>query len=339
MDDELLIKYLTGNLTPEESESLRLFLEAEPANRDYLEQMEKIWKSSGNVPVFQSIDAAKDWNSIRNRFGFPNQVREFHPTRQIRRMTYPVLRMAAFILLAFASAFLIYYYTGNGRFSKLEWTSLEASGQQEEVTLPDGSLVSLNTGSRLTYPAEFKGKKRRVKLEGEAFFEVARNEKKAFMVIVADEASTEVLGTSFHLREDSVKRKVLLNVLSGKVAFFPKGKRREALILGEHEHAEYHDGQIQQQVSLDLNFLSWKTRTLIFDNAPLPEVFEQLGKHFRREFDVVDAGLEAMAFTGTFKNQEMDEVLEEISLVMDIVFEENNGLILVRAFDVQVNDD
>lgn len=339
MDDELLIKYLTGNLTPEESETMRLFMEAEPANTEYLEQMEQIWKSSGSIREFQSIDAARDWNLFRDRFGFSKQVREHHPSRQVRRMAYPVLRVAAFILLAFASAFLIYYYTGNGRFSKMQWISLEASGHQEEVTLPDGSLVSLNTGSRLIYPADFKGKKRSVKLEGEAFFEVSRNEKKTFMVIVAGEASTEVLGTSFHLREDSAKRRVFLNVLSGKVAFYPKGKKKAALILGKHQHAEYHDGQVQQQVSLDLNFLSWKTRTLIFDNAPLPQVFEQLGNFYHRKFSVMDAELETLSLTGTYKNQTLDEVLEEISLVLDISFEENDGGIQVRAFDGQVNEE
>lgn len=339
MDDELLKKYLTGNLTPEESETIRLFMEAEPANREYLEQMEQIWKSSGNIREFQSIDAAKDWNSLRKRFGFSKQPEEHHPSRQIRRMTFRIMRVAALILLVFASTFLIYYYTGNGRLSKMDWITVYASGQREEITLPDGSKISLNTGSRLDYPAEFKGLKRAVKLEGEAFFDVARNEEKTFIVIVADEASTEVLGTSFHLKEDTVKRRVLLNVLTGKVAFYPKGKKKQALVLGKDEHAEYHNGHIQQQVSFDLNFLSWKTRTLTFDNAPLPQVLKQLGKHYHKEFHIMDTELATLALTGTYKNQKIDNVLQEISLVLDIAFEETNGRIQVWAFDVQTNEE
>jgi ferric-dicitrate binding protein FerR (iron transport regulator) len=337
MDDELLMKYLTGNLTAEESETFRLSMEAEPANRKYLEQMELIWKSSGSIREFQSIDAAKDWNSLRERFGFSKQPEEHHPSRQIRRMTFRIMRVAAIILLAFASAFMIYYYTGN--LSKMDWITLDAPDQLEEITLPDGSRVSLNTGSRLAYPAEFKGRKRTVKLEGEAFFEVARNEDRAFIVIVADEASTEVLGTSFHLREDPGKKRVFLNVLTGKVAFYPKGKKKKALVLGKDEHAEYHNGHIQQHVSLDLNFLSWKTRTLIFDNSPLPQVLKQLGKHYHKEFHIMDRGLDTLALTGTYKNQKIDNVLEEISLVLDIAFEEADGRIQVRAFSVQTNEE
>ncbi len=339
MDDELLMKYLIGNLTAEESETIRLSMEAEPSNRKYLEQMEQIWKSSGSIREFQSIDAAKDWNSLRERFGFSKQPEEHHPTRQIRRMTFRILRVAALILLVFASTFLIYYYTGNGRLSKMDWITLYASGQGKEITLPDGSKVSLNTGSRLAYPAEFKGLKRTVKLEGEAFFDVARNEEKAFIVIVADEASTEVLGTSFHLKEDPGKRRVFLNVLTGKVAFYPKGKKKQALVLGRNEHAEYHNGHIQQQVSFDLNFLSWKTRTLTFDNTPLPQVLKQLEKHFYKEFNIMDTGLDTLALTGTYKNQEFDDVLEEISLVLDIAFKETDGRIQVRAIDLQTNEE
>ncbi len=336
MDDELLMKYLTGNLTAEESETIRLSIEAEPANREYLEQ---IWRSSGSIREFQSIDAAKDWSSLRERFGFSEQPKEHHPSRQIRRMTFRIMRVAALILLVFASAFMIYYYTGNGRLSKMDWITLYASGQREEITLPDGSKVSLNTGSRLAYPAEFKGLKRTVKLEGEAFFDVARNEEKTFIVIVADEASTEVLGTSFHLKEDTGRRRVFLNVLTGKVAFYPKGKKKQALVLGKDEHAEYHNGHIQQQVSFELNFLSWKTRTLIFDNAPLPQVLKQLGKHYDKEFHIMNTELDTLSLTGTYNNQKIDDVLEEISLVLDIAFEETDGRIQVRAFDAQTNEE
>jgi transmembrane sensor len=339
MDEELLMKYLTGNLSVEESETVRLSMEAEPAKREYLEHMEQIWKSSGSIREFQSLDAAGDWNSLRERFGFSKQAQEHHPSRQIRRMTYRIMRVAALILLIFASTFLIYYYTGNGRLSKLDWITLDAAVQQEEVTLPDGSRVSLNTGSRLAYPAEFKGLKRAVKLQGEAFFEVARNEEKAFIVIVADEASTEVLGTSFHLKEDPGKRQVFLNVLTGKVAFYPKGKKKRALVLGKNEHAEYHNGQIHQPVSINLNFLSWKTRTLTFENAPLPEVLKQLGKHYQREFRIRDVRLDTLALTGTYKNQDIEDVLEEISLVLDIAFEETDGMIQVRAFDSETNEE
>ncbi len=339
MDDDLLMKYLTGHLGPEESESLRLSMESDPAIREYLEEGEKIWKSAGSILEFQSIDAAKDWISMRDRFGFRNTAAEHHPLRITRSMVFRMARVAAVLLLVMATSFLIYYYTGNGPMSRLEWTTMEARDLPGETTLPDGSKVSVNAGSQLVYPVDFKGRKRFVKLRGEAYFEVARNEKKAFHVLVADEASVEVLGTTFHIRQDPDKKRILLNVLSGRVAFFPKGKKKDALVIGPDEHAEFSSGNVRQQVSYDLNFLSWKTRTMTFDHTPLPEVLNQLARHYHKDFDIMHQGIDTLTLTGTYKNQVFEDVLDEISLVLDIIFEESNGRIQVKSFGIQANEE
>jgi ferric-dicitrate binding protein FerR (iron transport regulator) len=169
-----------------------------------------------------------------------------------------------------------------------------------------------------------------VRLEGEGFFEIARNENSPFLVNAGDEAVVRVLGTSFNLRTDPENKKVFLNVLSGKVAFYPKGKKKEAGIIGRDEHAVCEKGAIVQDLNLDLNFLSWKTNILEFDNTPLPEVVEQLGRHYATEFSLIDAGLDTLALTGTYKQQSMEEVLDEISILLEIDFSEVDGNILVR---------
>jgi transmembrane sensor len=339
MDDDLLIKFLRGELTGEDSEAIRISIETDPSKREYLEQMEKIWMLSGSIKDFQRIDTASDWKSIHERFGFSPPSAEPSVFHKNRRLAFPIVRVAALILLLFVSGFMIYYFTGNGAISRTKWTSLAAPDHMEEITLPDGSMVSLNAGSSLTYPVEFMGRKRTVKLNGEAFFEVARNENKTFIIHVSDMATVEVLGTSFNLRADPGKKKVLLNVLSGKVSFFPKGKRGQAIVLSRDEHAEYHNGKIHQQVSQDLNFLSWKTRILAFENTPLPQVLEQLGRHYHKEFIIRDTGVDTLALTGTYKNQELNEVLEEIGLVLDLEIMETDGMIQVSTFDAQSNEE
>ena len=332
MDDDLIMKYLTGNLSPEESESLRHSMESDPASKKYLEEMEKIWKSAGSIRDFQSIDAAKDWLTLRDRFGFKEQAREHHPTGITRSILFRIARVAAILLLVIATSLMIYYFTGDGGMSRMGWTAMEALEEPVEIFLPDGSMVSLNSGSRLVYPVQFKGRRRIVKLQGEAYFEVEGNEDKAFLVIVADEASVEVLGTSFHIRQDPGKKRILLNVLTGKVAFFPKGKKKDALVLGPDGHARFSNGAVRQEVSFDLNFLSWKTRTMKFDNTPLPEVLNQLARHYQQDFELLTPGLDTLTLTGTYKNQVFEDVLEEISLVLDIVFEESDKSIKVTTF-------
>jgi ferric-dicitrate binding protein FerR (iron transport regulator) len=333
MDDKLLISYLNGELDPEDAETFRRSLEGDPAGQEYLDQMERIWQSSAAMKDFQGIDPAGDWQALREEIGFKLPAAKPSPLRQTRSLTRRVLRVAALILLALTTGFMIYYYTGQGALSKPDWISLAVSDHTAEVTLPDGSHVTLNAGCRLAYPDRFSGRKRMVKLNGEAFFEVARNEDKPFLVQVSDMATVQVLGTSFNLRSDSGQHRVLLNVLTGKVAIFPKGKRKQAVEVGQDERAEYHNGKITQDVALDLNFLSWKTRNLVFENTPLPRVLVQLGRHYHRQFIIPDPGVDTLALTGTYQDQEMAEVLEEIALVLDIVFTETEGVIQVTTTD------
>ena len=233
---------------------------------------------------------------------------------------------------------MLYYYSGYGPLSKLDWITVNVQDQQEEVKLPDGSMVFLNTHSRLVYPVNFKGRKRTVKLDGEAFFEV-ESDVKPFVVNVVNEASVEVLGTSFNLRTDPEKNQVILNVLTGKVALYPKGKKKRAKVVKQNEQAIYDKGRILPAISFDLNFLSWKTDNLVFENTPLTEVAEQLGRHYRKKFLIRDPGLNTLALTGTYKDQELEEVLEEIALVLEIDFEETDGKIQVTSSDVQINED
>jgi ferric-dicitrate binding protein FerR (iron transport regulator) len=65
---------------------------------------------------------------------------------------------------------------------------------------------------------------------------------------------------------------------------------------------------------------------------------EQLGRHYHKEFIIRDPGVDTMALTGTYKNQDLEDVLEEISLVLDIAFQETDGRIVVTSVEVQINE-
>ena len=322
--DDLLRRYLLGELSKDESTNLEKILDSDPASRKYLEQMEQIWKLSSSMGAIESIDKEGDWNIIREKLQTSRR-----PQKQTRSLVFRIARVAAIFILACFAGYMVYQFTGPGLGNSVEWITVTTSGSNEEIILPDGSLVTLNTGSTLIYPADFEDSSRTVKLNGEAFFEVARDEKKPFLISIADETSVEVLGTSFNIRQDPKNKKVFLNVLSGKVAFYKKGQKEEAEVLEKNEQAVYQGGSINMSASFDLNFLSWKTRSLEFENTPLNEVVEQLSRHYKKEFQITDTRLDSLSLTGTYKNQDIEEVLEEIGLVLDIAFETEAGFIHV----------
>jgi ferric-dicitrate binding protein FerR (iron transport regulator) len=378
-DEELLRRYVQGELGPEESGKLEKRLDSEPVLREEFRQMKRIWDLSASMGDFRSIDAESDWNKLKKMISgvqdnLPDDIAapedepsldgepalpagsvpgheqvgdarfSEHPENEftiVPRLS-PVarfIRIAAVFVLVAITAAMIYYYTGEGEYSNLKWVSLETGESIEELILPDGSVVTLNSGTKLSYPEEFKRKKRSVKLEGEAFFEVSPDPGKPFIITAGDQAGVEVLGTSFNLRTDPKNRKVFLNVVSGKVAFFPKGKRNSATLLEKDQHAVYEKGGISQPVSLDLNFLSWKTSVLEFDDTPLREVVEQLGRHYRKEIRIADPVLDALSLTGTYNKQSLEDIIYEIELVLEVTVTETGGVLeLHPAGEVPVEE-
>ena len=354
LDDDLLRKYLSGDLSAKQSKGLNQILESDPTVKHYLEQMDKIWKTSGRIGEIEKIELEGDWKAIQqkaetrsmassgnlnlsenlNSAGSPASTKTQVSTRTL---AFRFVRIAAIFILVSLAAYMLYYYTGNGAMSKMDWITVVSTNAQQEITLSDGSRISLNSGSSLVYPASFKGKKRLVELEGEAFFDIARDAGRPFLINIASEAEAEVLGTSFNLRQDPKNRKVFLNVVTGKVAFYAKGKKKEAEIVEQEEQAVYENGSVRQKANFNLNFLSWKTRTLEFENTPLPEVVEQIGRHYRTEIHIVDDKLDTLALTGIYKNQSIDEVIEEIGLVLDLEFRKEGSTINVSGIEFDIN--
>ena len=120
------------------------------------------------------------------------------------------------------------------------------------VTLQDGSRVSLNSNSELLYPEKFRGKKRAVRLTGEAFFEVEEYPEKPFLVNIEEKAMVEVLGTSFNIRSDPSGEAISVLVVEGRVALSnvvgdAEGKN-PGLILEKDEQATLIDGHSKTEM-------------------------------------------------------------------------------------------
>jgi transmembrane sensor len=187
-------------------------------------------------------------------------------------------------------------------------------GKRSQVTLPDGSHIWLNSGSQLSYPAEFSDKSREVYLSGEAFFEVATDSKKPFYVITKD-VKIKVLGTRFNVSAYDNEEFTQAVLLEGKVNI---GKnwflaKTEEMVPGDrsvyHKKTEsFTKGQA------DVNYYtSWLYGYLIFENEPSPEVFRKLERYYNQTI-TVDSGLNDITFSGKLDlKEDIEEVLASIT--------------------------
>lgn len=191
-----------------------------------------------------------------------------------------------------------------------------ANGQTVNFTLADGTKIWLNAGSKLTYPETFRGEKREIKLEGEAFLDVAHDPAKAF-IIHTGQVSTHVLGTSFNIKAYANERFIKVDVLSGKVGVVtPAGKAKSTTtFLTPAEEVVFNkDGlSVTKNKQVDVNALSsWKDGELVFKNMALPEVLNTINRHFNVTVSA-DVNLARCSITANFTNVSLENIMKIIS--------------------------
>lgn len=205
------------------------------------------------------------------------------------------------------------------------------AGEQVTVTLPDGSEVHLNATSSITYPKKFDAGFRQVKLQGEGFFSVKRNEEKPFSVIT-DQVKTTVLGTSFNIRSNAGKQ-VQVTVTTGKVRVELETKSAEALTLLPNQQATYLEST-DQFVKTNVNsalYTAWMDDLIIFDKTPLSEVLISLEKRYNVSILLEDKSAADCDITGKYKNGGLKNILEGLKFMSGITygFDEKNHKVTI----------
>lgn len=182
-----------------------------------------------------------------------------------------------------------------------------ASGQKKKMVLPDGSEIVLGPSAKLLYPAKFNTKSRTVILkEGEAFFDIAHEEHRPFIVKTNNDIYTKVLGTSFRIKTNS--RNTAVAVMTGKVAVGNARQVFGTLIKGQQ--IDYD--QVSQRA--EISYTQVKTYVNInFESTPLQEVLKKLEYAYSIRIELDDASLKNLKCTASFNTkQSPEEILEVI---------------------------
>lgn len=233
-----------------------------------------------------------------------------------RRLLTFVTRVAAILLLPAAIAF---FYLGQkaSRPAELMQTVSTPMASKTSFVLPDGSKVWLNSGSTISYEGNFDGEQRRVKLRGEAYFDVQKS-KRPF-VVETGLFSVNVLGTAFNVMAyDHEIPTVTLE--RGKVELETSSKKREFLSPGQQAIIDTSSQKISlKTVETDL-YSSWIHNRLIFRDEPLRNVIPRLERWYNIEIDLTDNKLNNIPMTAQIEFESIREVMELMSLTMPLTY-------------------
>lgn len=180
--------------------------------------------------------------------------------------------------------------------------------------LPDGSSVELNKYAELQYRRDME-KDRKVKLVGEAFFDIVKDAQHPF-IIKAGKSKVKVLGTSFNVRHNKVSDKVEVLVKSGRVQL--SNDDSYALELTASQYGIANDEQLKQVDQKDINYLAWKNRKLIFNDSELAYVIQTVEKSYHIDIKLSQEALSKLSLSTTFHQLELDEIMTSICLTLNL---------------------
>lgn len=306
--EDLLGKFLAQETDAQESALVENWLKQDKNHQKELDDYQFIWQQVASLKEEKTVDVDLAWNKVKNKITPPNEAKviEFTPKK---RVFFTPIRIAASITLLLAGMLALFLSK-----KETELVSLKTTNQTLEQTLPDGSVVFLNTNTNLSYPADFEGDTREINLSGEAFFKVQRNENKPF-IIHANGSDIRVLGTSFNVK--AYTKNVKVSVESGKVEFKHK-KKQTFLVKGEEAEFEAEKDTIRKALMLDKNTFAYKTKTFVFEDSSLEHVINVLSENYRTKIILKNNNIKTCRLTTTFTNETLPNALNVIAETLNL---------------------
>lgn len=322
-DRDLLAKYLCNEVNPVEKSEVEAWLEQSVENRDELEQSRKMLDSIDTFYRTERFDSEIALKNVKSKLNQPKMKIVQHKTIGKEAITrfYRYAAIIVFALLLGSAGF----YLGFRNHTTEVYSEIISTPNQviNEYTLPDGSVVALNSNSKLVFPKQFKGDTREVTIEGEAFFDVTPNPEKPF-IINAGNAQVKVVGTSFNVAAYPETEMVEVIVKTGKVEVINKNEvdlstaKQVYLTPGEKGILFSNKGIPEKSKNIDPNYLAWKTHDFFFDEVPLGEVFKCLEKTYHVNIDVLQPELNDLKLNAQFDKKPIDFILNVVSLTFNL---------------------
>lgn len=297
---ELITKVLAKEATQEEKQQVGVWQKTNPENIKEYKAIEKLWNISDKAAGKDDIDVENEWKKLE-RTVFSSKV------IVMRR----VLQVAASVTIFFIISFF--------GLQKLQTTSEKtAIAEISEITLPDGSHISINAKSKISYKKGFGNEHRELALSGEAFFDVKKNDDLPF-IISAQNARIEVVGTQFYVKANKKESEIKVTVEEGKVKLSYKKQPQKGILLtpGETGIFKKDNHKIEKISSIDINEIAWKTHIFNFHNTSLSKAAQMIGKAYHYDIQVAE-NMKDCIITVSFEDLDLQTILKVLKSTLDL---------------------
>lgn len=308
--ETLIIRFLQGRATPDEESALHAWRRASPDNERTYHEIEAVWSELAEAKVEYPPPPPE---LIVSR-AEARRAREPRPWDRSRLRTWFPAAAAAAVLILGVGEYARRSLVG-GEEERLAGHVITATTGSRLEQLSDGTIVHLAPGSRLRIaPA---AERREVWLEGRAFFAVATDPDRSF-VVHGPVGDARVLGTRFEFSSDDRTARVL--VVDGRVAFSASDERAE-IRAAQLAEVEANGDLLVREVTDVESLLGWMGHSFAFHHTPLEQAVREISSRFGATVEVTDERLRRETISGGFHDQSFDEIMTTLCRVLDATCE------------------
>lgn len=299
---ERLEEELSGTISSEDKQALEAWKEETSSNRRFYEAFTR-------PHLTPQIDALGE----EMRESILTEVNRRIEAASRRTLWLRIATVAASIALLLAGTHFLSYREGYRHVNSQQVRLSNPLGMQSSVVLSDGTRVVLNAGTTLAYPSAFVSGNREVEVCGEAFFEVAPDKKRPF-IVTAEHVKIRVMGTKFNVKAYKEENAIEVTLTEGKVGV-GLGKTSEWIYLSPRQQVSFDKSlrRFSRKLVDPHYYTSWKEDKFYFESVTFQEIATRLERRFNVRIDISPDRLKQVVFTGDFVR---GENLEQILRVM-----------------------
>lgn len=310
---QIILRFLENELSENELKELKTWRLSDPENEKHFKETKFLWEKAHltTTSIQLSVDKEAALAKVHSKITPPKVV----PLRR------NLVKWVAAMLIVTAGG--TAYHSFFKQADIIQITT--ASNEQKEITLPDNSTVWMNENSELSYETNFIGKFRTVQMNGDVVFDVTPDKAKPF-IVQSDQLKITVLGTKFNVYSPKttkamhIKDQARVHVLHGKVKVSSHEVDVKPVTLTKGMTAAYkgNEKELALEEKFSANSLFWQSQALAFKNQELREVIPAIADAYKINIEIADEKTSSCSFTGNFKKQSIEEVLEILKEVLKL---------------------
>ena len=323
---ELIQKHICNRSTDSERHELINWIKSANNHDSVTKSPQEVWQM---IDTKEANPITENERLVLHNEAFQLLNKNNKQQNTIQKNSYTTLFRFVAVLVIIFSATLSIYVSQKKDLQTVLYTQQETKqGEQKKIQLIDGTKITLNATSRIIIPSNFNNDSRLITLEGEAFFDVAPNTEKPF-IIKSGDAQIKVLGTSFNVKAYDTDELIAVTVSTGKVNVGFKNENMQLnLVPNEHLVVNKITGGFEKKILTENNYAKWQNGTLFFEKETLQAVVKELNRKYNQQI-ILQTGLEKYIISGMHDNKSLEAVVKAICYTTKLKFKNSNENILI----------